>query len=450
MSETSATDSPELQPGERLVSLDEALEFAQKAHRTGHFNEAAQIYQAVLKLRPEDPNALHFYGILRHHQGASAEGVELIKRAAALMPDEPGPRNNLANVLLQSDRIDEAEAAYLDCTQRFPDFADPYNNLGLIAKARKQWDVAERHYARALELRPDWADVYNNLANLMLAQNRINEAVQHCCRAITLRPADTRSRKLLGFAYSTIGETEKAAQVYRDWLAEEPDNPTARHHLAACTGEAVPERASDAYVEATFDSFANSFDAQLARLEYRAPELVAELLDRTLGEAHASHDILDAGCGTGLVGPLVRAHARSLVGIDLSGGMLDHARQRQVYDTLEKAELVSYLAAHPAAFDVVLSADTLCYFGELTDALQAAAAALRADGVLVFTVEAFDNAEGTFHLQAHGRYAHARGYVSRCVEAAGLALELVESVGLRFEGGVQVKGWLVLARKRAG
>ena len=60
---------------------------------------------------------------------------------------------------------------------------------------------------------------------------------------------------------------DEAAQIYRDWLADSPENPTARHLHAACTGEAVPERADDAYVRETFNSFAETFDTKLKRLE---------------------------------------------------------------------------------------------------------------------------------------------------------------------------------------
>ena len=49
--------------------------------------------------------------------------------------------------------------------------------------------------------------------------------------------------------------------------------------LAACTGREVPERASDDYIEATFDSFAASFESKLAKLSYRAPALIAAMLE---------------------------------------------------------------------------------------------------------------------------------------------------------------------------
>ena len=63
------------------------------------------------------------------------------------------------------------------------------------------------------------------------------------------------------------------------------------------------------------------------------------------------------------------------------------AREKQIYDELTQAELTAYLRDHPDGFDVIVTADTLVYFGALEEVAAAAAAALRPGGVLVFTVE---------------------------------------------------------------
>ncbi len=67
------------------------------------------------------------------------------------------------------------------------------------------------------------------------------------------------------------GEHERARTVLQDWLREEPDDPSARHLMAAISGENIPDRASDRYMIALFNGFASSFDHKLARLDYRAP-----------------------------------------------------------------------------------------------------------------------------------------------------------------------------------
>jgi predicted TPR repeat methyltransferase len=46
--------------------------------------------------------------------------------------------------------------------------------------------------------------------------------------------------------------------------------------------------------------------------------------------------VLDAGCGTGLYGPLLKWLGARLVGVDLSAGMLAEALKRKAYDSGSK------------------------------------------------------------------------------------------------------------------
>jgi predicted TPR repeat methyltransferase len=235
----------------------------------------------------------------------------------------------------------------------------------------------------------------------------------------------------------------------------EPDNPVAAHLLAACSGENVPARTSDACVEKMFDDFAGSFDAKLTKLRYRAPELTATVLSEVLPAPDKSLDIADAGCGTGLCGPLLAPFARRLVGVDLSARMLEGARLRGVYDELLKEELTAFLNRHPASFDVVVSADTLVYFGDLMPVVQALAGALRPGGIAAFTLEeaAFDQAAAAemvgFVLNTHGRYGHFEARIREQLEGMQLEPTIVRAE-LRLEGGKPVAGLVVRARKAAG
>ena len=197
-----------------------------------------------------------------------------------------------------------------------------------------------------------------------------------------------------------------------------------------------------------FDVFAESFDEQLLKnLNYRAPEVLVEHLGKVLPLADVALDILDAGCGTGLCAPLLRPYAKRLVGVDLSGGMVEKARLRGGYDQLEVAELTGYLQAHPDAYDVVLSADTLVYFGELQDVLDAGYLALRPDGWLAFSLEAATGEDDRIDLSPSGRYQHTRRYVERVLASAGFADVQIGADTLRKEGGQPVKGWVALARR---
>lgn len=220
------------------------------------------------------------------------------------------------------------------------------------------------------------------------------------------------------------------------------------HMLAACTGRDVPVRASNEFVQRTFDSFASSFESKLKRLSYRAPALIAAMVGDLALEASKSLDVLDAGCGTGLCGPLIAPYARRLVGIDLSEGMLTHAKDKNIYHALVKAELTKYLRDKREAFDLIVSADTLVYFGDLEGVLVAATRALRPNGFMVFTLEhaVSGSPDVDYRLGFHGRYSHGRAYVEQILTVVGLQPKIAQAE-LRTEAGVPVAGLVVRATK---
>ena len=423
---------------------------AVQLHQQGFLDAAQQLYERLLALDPGNANALHYLGVLLHARERSDEGIERIRESIALDPSVPDWHGNLGNVLLNLGRPEEAADAYALAVDLSPSNAGFLNNLGAVRRAQGRFPEAESAYLKALALDPTRADAHNNLGNLYGAMGLGEQSFKHYCEALVRDPKLYPARKMLGLAYYTLGRFDEAAKVYRDWMAEEPDNPMPRHYLAACTGEAVPDRADDAYVEATFDAFAESFDAKLEQLTYRAPQFVADAVSRIHGESGKQLDILDAGCGTGLCGPMIMPFAGRLVGIDLSAQMLAKARLRGVYDELHKAELTAYLEGLDQSCDLVVSADTLCYFGRLEPVCNAAHKALRSQGWLVFTVESRVDAESNeeFHLNPHGRYSHNPNYVESVLRAAGFARVDADSVTLRNESGSAVHGWLISAQRQ--
>jgi predicted TPR repeat methyltransferase len=148
---------------------------------------------------------------------------------------------------------------------------------------------------------------------------------------------------------------------------------------------------------------------------------------------------------------LLRSRASALVGVDLSPGMLEKARARRIYDELVAAELCEFMRSRLASFDVVLSADTLVYFGALEEVLAAARGCLRPGGLLTFTVERSDATDDVarFRMGPHGRYLHAEAYVASALDAADFRHREITPAVLRVELGADVQGMVVVARRSA-
>src|SRR5579871_880327 len=104
---------PAREPGD--MTLHEALELAVRYQQAEQLDVAETIYRRVLEAAPEQPDALHFLGVLLHRRGQSAQGLELLRRALELQPDHAVFHNNLGNVLFELEQFDAGAEAYERC-----------------------------------------------------------------------------------------------------------------------------------------------------------------------------------------------------------------------------------------------------------------------------------------------------------------------------------------------
>jgi hypothetical protein len=66
---SSAADSDDQIPTE--LSLSDALSLAIYLHRSEQWDDAELLYRRILEAAPEQPDALHFLGVLSHQRGRS-------------------------------------------------------------------------------------------------------------------------------------------------------------------------------------------------------------------------------------------------------------------------------------------------------------------------------------------------------------------------------------------
>lgn len=425
------------------------LQQAMRAHQRGDLDVAERLYRRILALRASQPDALHYYGVLQHDRGRSEEAVALIERALVQSPGYPDAHNNLGNVHKECGRVKDAEACYRQALECDPGHHNALCNLAVVLEAQARKEEAFDCYGRLLQLAPEHAHGHF-LLGLFLRNNaehreHMEQSVECFRSASRLDVRNLRALEALGVTLYLLGRHDEATAIYRDWLQRDPDSPIARHMLASCGGAVAPARADDEYVRRLFDGFAASFDEQLVGyLDYRAPQLLA---DAIADGPDAGLEVLDAGCGTGLCGPLLRNRARTLVGVDLSEGMVAAARRRGGYDRLVVDELTAFIDSRQQAWDLIVSADTLVYFGDLGKVAAASWRALRPGGRLAFTVEALDGDADLVALGASGRYRHGRAHLERVLAAAGFAGIRIEPGELRKEAGEAVRGWVVVARR---
>ncbi|MFN4309373.1 MAG: methyltransferase domain-containing protein [Ferrovibrio sp.] len=280
-----------------------------------------------------------------------------------------------------------------------------------------------------------------------LAQLRVGETMAanlaKLQQALAVNPDSEILLHQMARLQTRLDRRADALLTYRRLLALRPDHAEARHMAAVLSGQA-PEKANADYIAGLFDAFADSFDEKLVGwLDYKAPQQVAGMAARLLDGRVAERSI-DLGCGTGLLGPELKGLVRRLDGIDLSPRMIDKARQRNVYDELIVGEIVVGLLRRPAAYDLVLAADVLSYFGDLRALFMAVHDCLKPDGLFIATVE--KGVEARYTASKTGRYQHGETYLRKRAAEAGFEMVALEEGDLRQEEGRPVRGYVFALR----
>ncbi|KAF8067393.1 MER3 [Scenedesmus sp. PABB004] len=266
---------------------------------------------------------------------------------------------------------------------------------------------AEVAYRELLRAQPAHADALCNLGALLVQRGAAGagaaEAERLVRAAVQLAPGSARFRHSLGVVLEARRDWTAAAEAYEHAAEKAPGD--ARAGMECILEAAAPGGGGGA-------------------------------------AAPAWARCADLGCGTGLMGPLLRPHCSGrLCGVDLSSGMVERAQQRGCYNDLAVAELLSWLRQQHAAgvqlFDLLVAADVFVYIGDLSPVFTAAAD-VAADGALfAFSTELLGSADGAggeaavgavgaagaaapgFELQTTGRFAHSPAWLRAAAAGAG-------------------------------
>jgi len=420
------------------------LAFAVQAMRTGQGALAESTCRSLLVMNRKDADALLLLGTLLGRRGASAEAAEVLEEAVAAAPRSTRILVGTGVQLMES-APERAETLLRQAIEIAPRTVAARGYLATLLDKSGRFEEADEQLRRLLADAPEDISALYLHGSVLRSRKAYHDEVPVLQKLTKLVPQDATLRPILERAFflwakSVQSSPEEELQVVEAWLRFDPFEVRAVQRRAELTGQPVPERASPEYLRAHFDEFAPSFDDALTGLGYRGPELVVELLRELAPAATGALDVVDVGCGTGRIAPLIAPWKRRLVGLDLAPKMLTIARSRGIYDDLHEVDVVEFLEQHGAEYDIATCVDTLIYFGSIDAPLRAAFNALRPGGFILGTTEVLEDGRGNFHLHDGARYSHSKGYLRHALEQAGFRLHTAKDVTLRTEGEVPVRG----------
>lgn len=342
-------------------------------------------------------------GVERFEAGQWPAAHDRFEQALALAPGRPSVLLNLGIVRMRLGRWEEAVQPLQQSLAAQADSVDGWLALAMALHRLGRWDEALAAYRQVIEREPSQAVAWGESAGVLREMEQPQEAIAHYERALAL------------------------------W----PEHELYRYCLSALRGEPGPQQAPREYVMNLFDQYADDFEAHLVgTLHYRGHRHLIEHLPAAT-PARFEH-VLDLGCGTGLCGPLIRARAGTLWGVDLAPGMVDKSRALDVYDHLEQADATEFLRQCEPRWDLVLAADVLIYVGALEALFEALSAKMQPGGWLAFTAECCDalpDGAAQPRLLPSLRYAHPLAYLQATAARYGWLWHSHHEATLRLHEG---------------
>ncbi len=200
------------------------MEAAVACHQSGDLISAARLYQGVIQRFPDQPDALHFLGVIAGEMGDVEKAVKLIDRSLQLDPGNAVYFNNYGNVLRQAGAPMDATAAYRRAVQFAPDYGVAHNNLGIALSRCGQTEKAEKSFRRAIKIEPAYFDAHNNLGTCLYIQRRMEDAVSAFRAAVTADPGQPSGYNNLANALAMLGLSDEAEAACREALRRDPDH----------------------------------------------------------------------------------------------------------------------------------------------------------------------------------------------------------------------------------
>jgi tetratricopeptide (TPR) repeat protein len=215
-----------------MLTVPQALALAVQQYQAGQWQQAEQLYRAILQVQPQQVEALHRLGLLASQGGQHERARAYLSQAVRLQPDSAAVHYNLGTVFQDQGQLAEARACYQQAVRLEPVYVEAHYNLGNILQEQGQLAEAQACYQQALRLKPDYVEAYNNLGNNLQEQRHLVEAQACYEQALRLKPDYAAAHNNLGLALVGQGQLAEALACYEQSLRLQPDYAEAHWNRA--------------------------------------------------------------------------------------------------------------------------------------------------------------------------------------------------------------------------
>lgn len=417
------------------------------------YSQALNHYRLAIHAQPDFTMAHFNLGLLLLQNNELPAAEKQFNNVLTLQPDSLEAQFYLGLLALEKNQLAKAEQAFQKIIQQKSDHVEALTNLGVIALKQKEGQRAVDFFTKALAIDNEHLEARNNLAATFMHYDRfenalmhydvllkrdpsnieylyncgvaqmalghLNEAIGHFEAILNQQSDHFAALSNLAAIYNRLDDKKQALTLLERAIAANPLDKASQHMLNALRGEQVEGKACPEYVVNLFDNYALYYEQHMqGALHYTLPQAIAKLLHQL--EISKVAKVLDLGCGTGLTGTVLREISQQLIGIDISGKMLAHAKEKGIYDELVEGELLDFLRKDKNHYGLVVAADVMVYLGELDSFFAFLTKRLARKGYFIFNIEISN--KPSWKLQNNARFSHNPEYLKKLFVRHGLKI----------------------------
>ncbi len=163
------------------------IETAVQLQMTGRLEEAASIYQEIVRTNPENADAWHFLGIIAQQTGHIEAAERMVLRAVSLKDDQANYFVTIGHIAKSLDKLEDAKAAFTRAIAIDPDDAGAHADLADLLHKMGEMVQSETSMMRALNLAPRTVEYFERAAKQLRDKGDMTEAANFYARAVELR-----------------------------------------------------------------------------------------------------------------------------------------------------------------------------------------------------------------------------------------------------------------------
>ena len=160
------------------------------------------------------------------------ESIRQYHMALSIEPNDLMANHNLAKVLAQQGRYDEAIVYYQKALKANPDHYESHNNLGALLMHQGRLGEAYSQLCEAIMIDFQRPDAHSNLAILLNKLGRPADAMDHAQEAIAIDPNSAQAHYVYAMSLNGLGRLDEAIQQYSIAIQLDPKFALAHSDLA--------------------------------------------------------------------------------------------------------------------------------------------------------------------------------------------------------------------------